>query len=74
MFDDSRSGTIRDIELKGTWHLMNDRLRLSFGWDQSTWEAIAADLMRNFAGSTAPLRDRDAVIFSGYKLGVYFRF
>jgi hypothetical protein len=74
VFDDSRSGTILDIDLKGTWHLIDDRLRFSFGWEQSNWEGIAADLMRNFTGSTVILRDRDSVVFSSYKLGVYFRF
>lgn len=74
LLDDSRSGTIRDLDLRASWHLLDDRLRFSAGWEQSEWQDIAADLMRNFEGSTAPLRDRDAVTFSSYKLGVYFRF
>lgn len=72
--DDSRSGAIRDFEVGVTWLFSGDRLQLSFGWEQSDWEDIAADLMRNFPGTAAPLADRNSVVFSGYKLGVQFRF
>jgi len=72
--DDSRSGTIRDVDLGVTWRSTGDTFRLSFGWEQSLWEAIAADLVRNFPGTAAPLQPRDSVTFSGYKLGVYYRF
>lgn len=72
--DDGRSGTIRDFDVALNWHLSGDRARVWFGWEQSTWERIASDLVRNFAGTSVPLRDRDDVSFSGYKLGVAFRF
>lgn len=72
--DDSRSGTIRDLDLVFAWHTMADSIRVYGGWEQSEWSDIAADLMRNWPGSTVVLRDRDSVIFSGYKLGVYLRF
>ena len=35
---------------------------------------IAADLARNFPGTTAPLRERDSVAFSQYKVGLFFVF
>jgi len=72
--DNGRSGTIRDFDLIGTWHIASDRYRLYFGWEQSRWEDVAADLARNLPGNTAPLRDRSDVVFSGYKLGFYFSF
>ena len=44
--DDGRSGTIRDFDVALNWHLSNDRARIWFGWEQSTWERIAsADLV-----------------------------
>jgi hypothetical protein len=74
IIDDSRSGTIRDLDLVFAWHAMADSIRVYGGWEQSEWRDIATDLMRNLPGSTVVLRDRDSVIFSGYKLGVYLRF
>lgn len=68
--DDSRSGSIRDFDVMVAWHLANERYRLSLGWEQSEWRDIAADLMRDFPGSAAPLRQRESVIFSGAKLGL----
>ena len=72
--DDGRSGRILDFEAAVVWNSANDGLRVWFGWEQSTWEEIAADLVRNFPGTTAALRERDSVSFSGYKIGAYFRF
>jgi hypothetical protein len=72
--DDSRSGTIRDLDLILSWHLLADGVRVYGGWEQSEWRDIAADLMRNLPGATVELRDRDSVTFSSYKLGVYLRF
>jgi hypothetical protein len=72
--DDGRSGTIVDFDAGLTWHSSSDRLRVTFGWEQSVWNDIASDLVRNFPGTTAPLADRDSVTFSGYKLGMFFRF
>jgi hypothetical protein len=72
--DDSRSGTIVDAEAAVSWHNSSDRFRVSLGWDQSMWNDIVTDLVRNFPGTTAPLKERDSVSFSGYKLGLYFRF
>lgn len=72
--DDGRSGTIRDFDVAVNWHFSNDRGRVWFGWEQSAWERITSDLVRNFAGTSVPLRDRDGVTFSGYKLGLAYRF
>jgi hypothetical protein len=72
--DDGRSGGITDLEVALAWHARADRLRLSLGWEQSTWDEITADLMRNFPGTLAPLRERDSITFSGYKLGLRLRF
>ncbi len=72
--DDGRSGTIRDLDLALTWHSNSDAFRVSVGWEQSFWDDITADLVRNFPGTSAPLGERDSVTFSGYKLGLYFRF
>ena len=72
--DTSRSGTIFDIDVNVAWHLAADTVMLYVGWEQSDWDKIATDLMRHFPTSTIDLRDRDSVVFSGYKLGIYVRF
>ena len=72
--DDGRSGSILDFDVVAGWHGKNDGLRFWIGWEQSIWNDITTDLVRNFPGTTAPLRERDSVTFSGYKLGVSFRF
>ena len=72
--DDSRSGTILDLDVRATWYGVDDRLGLWLGWEQQVWEDIAADLARNLPGSGVPARDRDTVRFSWVKLGVSFRF
>lgn len=73
-FDDGRSGTIRDFDVEGSWHLASERLRLSLGWEQSEWREIAADPLRNFPGTVIPLQEREAVVFSGVRLGLHLRF
>jgi hypothetical protein len=72
--DDGRSGNIVDFDLRIGWCNASDRFRVWLGWEQSIWSEIAQDPLRNFPGTTAPLRERDSVAFSGYKLGLYFRF
>jgi hypothetical protein len=72
--DDGRSGNIVDFDLRIGWRNVSDRFRVWLGWEQSIWNEIAQDPLRNFPGTTAPLRERDSVTFSGYKLGLYFRF
>jgi hypothetical protein len=72
--DDSRSGSIRDVDLSLTWHSTGDALRVWVGWEQSIWDEIARDVVRNFPGTSAPLRERDSVTISSFKLGVYYKF
>lgn len=72
--DDGRSGSILDLEIVAAWHAANDSVQIWIGWEQSTWNEITLDLLRNFPGTTAPLRERDSVTFSGYKIGASVRF
>jgi len=72
--DDSRSGSMRDIEAALIWAPGAGRVKLWFGWEQSLWEQIASDQVRNLPGTAAPVRDRNSVTFSGYKLGVSYTF
>jgi hypothetical protein len=72
--DDSRSGSVLEIDVRGTWHLPNDRFRVWLGWEQQSWDDIAADLARNLPGSGVLSRDRDSVRFSWVKLGGAYRF
>jgi len=72
--DDSRSGSISEIELTFRYHLLQDALQIYAGWTQSVWRDIATDLVRNFPDQTVPLRDRYDVTFSGYLLGIGVRF
>ena len=72
--ESGRSGSILDFDVVAGWSIRGDSIRIWVGWDQSIWDGIATDLVRNFPGTIAPLRDRDSVVFSGYKLGVSFRF
>lgn len=72
--DDSRSGTILDVDIRGAWHTSNDKTSVWIGWEQQVWEDIAADLTRNLPDSEIISRDRDSVTFSWFKAGVSFRF
>lgn len=72
--DNGRSGNILDFDVTGRWQNSTENVAIVFGWEQSVWEDIATDLLRNPAGTTIPLRDRDSVTFSGYKLGLHVRF
>jgi hypothetical protein len=72
--DDSRSGSIRDVDLTVSWRAVGEAVRVWVGWEQQIWDGITTDLVRNFPGTVAPLRDRDSVVFSGYKVGVFVRF
>ena len=53
---------------------VGDAVRVWLGWEQQVWEGITTDYARNFAGTAFPLRDRDSVTISAYKLGVFVRF
>jgi hypothetical protein len=71
--DDGRSGTIRDLDVRATWHSGADRTQLWLGWEQARWEDIAADRLRTVAGAASALSPRDEVTFSGVKVGVKLR-
>jgi hypothetical protein len=72
--DDSRSGTILDLDLRGAWHNSNDDMSLWIGWEQQVWQDIVADLARNLPDSEVISRGRDSVTFSWFKAGVSYRF
>jgi hypothetical protein len=72
--DDSRSGTILDLDLRGAWHNSNDDMSVWIGWEQQVWQDIVADLARNLPDSEVISRGRDSVTFSWFKAGVSYRF
>ena len=72
--DDGRSGSSIDFDTRLTWHTLGDRLRVWLGWGQQEWSGIVRDDLRNFPGTVTPLDTRDSVVFSGYQLGVSYRF
>ncbi len=74
LFDDSRSGTILDLDVNAAWHSSGDGFSVWLGWEQQVWEDIAADLTRNLPDSDVPSRERDSVTFSWFKVGVSYRF
>ncbi len=74
LIDDSRSGTILDLDVNAAWHSSDDGFSVWLGWEQQVWEDIAADLTRNLPGSDVPSRERDSVTFSWFKVGVSYRF
>ena len=74
LIDDSRSGSIQDLDVNAAWHSSDDRVTVWLGWEQQVWEDIAADLTRNLPGNDVPSRERDSVTFSWVKVGVSYRF
>jgi hypothetical protein len=72
--DDSRSGTILDLDVRAAWHDSNDNLSVWIGWEEQVWRDIAADLARNLPNSDVISRGRDSVTFSWAKVGVSFVF
>ena len=62
------------MELTASWFVVGDAVRIWAGWEQQVWEGIVTDQVRNFPGTSAPLRNRDSVTLSGYKLGIFVRF
>lgn len=72
--DDGRSGSIVDADIVLAWQSSSGTIRVYGGWEQSIWDGVVTDLVRNFPGTIAPLRERDSITFSGYKLGLGFRF
>jgi hypothetical protein len=67
--DDNRSGTITDYDIMGVIHI-GEHFDVGIGYEHSTWQGIATDLMR----AHWELPSRDDVGFTGWKLGLKFRF
>lgn len=72
--DKDRSGTIQEFDVRVVWHVADDRYRIWLGYERSDWRGPPADLTRNLAGGLVEARTRDDVVFSGFKVGVGFRF
>jgi len=72
--DDSRSGKVVDLEVRGAWHNRSATMSVWIGWESQEWVDIAADLARNLPGSGVVARERDSVTFSWAKAGVSFIF
>lgn len=72
--DDTRSGNIMDFDIAIEYYLLDDRLRLALGYEHSLWDGIPEDMLRNTPGLYTTLDERDSVAFSGYRLGLRFRF
>ncbi len=72
--DDGRSGHTTEFDTRLTWHSTDDRLRVWLGWEQQEWSGIVRDDLRNFPGTATPSGARDSVVFSGYRVGISYRF
>jgi hypothetical protein len=72
--DDGRSGNIFDFDVAGTWTDRSGTVKVLVGWEQSVWEGLPTDIMRNLPGTVVTLDDRNSITFSGYKLGVHLVF
>lgn len=72
--DNGRSGSNTDFDTRVTWHSTDDRLLVWLGWEQQVWSGIVEDGLRNFPGTVRSLNARDSVVFSGYRVGVSYRF
>jgi len=72
--DDGRSGNIFDFDVAGAWHDPSGTVSVLLGWEQSVWEGLPADMMRNLPGTVVIMNDRDSITFSGFKLGVHLIF
>lgn len=72
--DDHRSGNIVEFDVGIQYFILDDRLRFSLGYEHATWNGIVEDLVRNPPGLLNDLDERNSVGFSGYRLGVRYRF
>lgn len=71
---DDRSGLIRDFDVGCYWRIADDHFRIGIGWEQSSWDDLPADLLRNNVGTLTVAPERKNVTFSSWKLGLYARF
>jgi hypothetical protein len=72
--DKDRSGLIRDFDVGCYWRIADDHFRVGVGWEQSSWDGIPHDLVRNTYASPINLAERNNVTFSAWKIGLYGRF
>ncbi len=72
--DKDRSGLIRDFDVGCYWRIADDHFRVGVGWEQSSWDGVPNDLLRNTPGSLVNVPERNNVGFSGWKIGLYGRF
>lgn len=72
--DHDRAGLIRDFDVGCYWRIAHDHFRVGVGWEQSSWDGVPSDLLRNSIGSSVNVADRDNVAFSAWKIGLYGRF
>ncbi len=72
--DKDRSGLIRDFDVGCYWRIADDHFRVGVGWEQSSWDGVPHDLIRNTQGSLVNVPERNNVAFSGWKIGLYGRF
>ena len=72
--NDSRTGTILDLDLAFEWYAVRDLLRISLGYEFSAWNGIVNDQVRNPPGLLTPNSERNDISFSGARLGFWIRF
>lgn len=72
--DKDRSGLIRDFDVGCYWRIADDHFRVGVGWEQSSWDGVPNDLLRNNVTSLVNVADRNNVTFSAWKIGLYGRF
>ena len=72
--DKDRSGLIRDFDLGCYWRIADDHFRVGLGWEQSSWDGVPQDLLRNNVNSILNVQERNNVTFSSFKIGFSGRF
>jgi hypothetical protein len=72
--DNGRSGLIRDFDVGCYWRLAKDHIRLGIGWEQSSWDGVPYDLLRNNVTSYVNVATRNNVTFSSWKVGFKYQF
>jgi hypothetical protein len=72
--DSNRSGVIRDFDVGCYWRLASDHIHLGLGWEQSSWDGVPYDLVRNTVTSLVNVQARNNVTFSSWKVGFKYQF
>ena len=74
LVDDSRSGSMFDLDVNLGWRNSNEKIAVWLGWESQVWNGIVSDLARNLPGNDVIARSRDSVTFSWVKLGFSYHF